>query len=90
MSGLAPKLVYFLCLATACLCAALLLRAYLRTRARLLLWTAVSFVFLACNNLFLVADMVIFPEIYLTPMRQATALAAISVLIYAFVWESDR
>jgi hypothetical protein len=90
MSGLAPKLVYFLCLATACLCAGLLLRAYLRTRARLLLWTAVSFVLLAFNNLFLVADMVIFPEIYLTPMRQVTALGAVSVLIYAFVWESER
>ena len=82
--------VYLLCLVTSCVCAGLLLRAWMRTRARLLLWTAVSFVFLALNNLALVADMVVFPDIYLTPVRQVTALLAVAVLLYGFIWEAEQ
>lgn len=90
MSGFAPTAVYLLCLATSCLCAGLLLRAYWRSRSKLLLWTAVSFVFLALNNLCLVADMVVFPDVYLTPLRQLTAGLAIGVLLYGFIWEAER
>jgi len=90
MSGFAPTGVYLLCLATSNLCAGLLLRAYFKTRSRLLLWTAVSFVFLALNNLCLVADMVVFPDVYLTPLRQATAVLAVAVLLYGFIWEVER
>jgi hypothetical protein len=61
-----------------------------RNRTRLLLWTAVSFVFLAMNNLSLVADMVLFPNAYLLPLRQLTALIAIGVMIYGFVFEVEK
>ncbi len=89
MTPLAPTAVYILCLLTSSLCAGLLLRAYLRTRARLLLWTALSFVCLALNNLLLVADMVLFPEADLWLLRQAPAVAAIAVLLYGFIWEAE-
>ena len=89
MTPLAPAAVYVLCLLTSIVCAGLLLRAYARSRARLLLWTALSFVCLAVNNLFLVGDLVVFPEVDLWPMRQAAAIAAIGVLLYGFIWEAE-
>jgi K+ transporter len=90
MSDWAPAAVYLLCLTTSVVCAGLLSRAYARSRAKLLLWTAVSFGFLALNNLFLVADMVVFPDAYLTPLRQATSGLALAILLYGFVWETEQ
>ena len=90
MTPIAPTAVYVLCLVTSSVCAGLLLRAYLRSRTRLLLWTALAFVCLALNNLALVADMVIFPDVDLWLLRPLAALAAIAVLLYGFVWETER
>jgi len=90
MRAVAPTAVYLLCLLTSTACAGLLLRAYFRERSRLLLWTAVSFVFLALNNLALVADMVIFPSVDLWIWRQLAAAAALGVLLYGFIWEVER
>lgn len=80
-------LVFELCLAASAACAALLGRAYLMTRTRLLLWTAVSFGFFAINNLVLVIDMLVLPATDLWVWRQATAAAGLGVLIFGFVWE---
>ena len=81
-------LVYGLCVATSALCAALLARAYLRSRTRLLLWTATCFVFFAINNLLLVADALLFPDIDLSPWRQAAAGLGLASLLYGFIWEA--
>lgn len=89
MTAFAPKAVYLLCLLTSSVCAGLLLRAYFWDRSRLLLWTAASFVFLALNNLALVADMVIFPGVDLIIWRQVFAILAIGVLLYGFIWEVE-
>jgi hypothetical protein len=86
---IAPAAVYLLCLATSVVCAALLVRSYLRSRTNLLLWTAFCFAFLALNNLLLVADMVVFPNIELRGWRQASAFAAIGVLLYGFIREAE-
>lgn len=90
MTQLWPALVYLLCLATSVLCAGLLLRSWWLGRSRLLLWTAVSFIFFAINNLALVADTLIFTESSLWLFRLAPNLIAICVLLYGFVWEADR
>lgn len=90
MSDWAPAAVYLLCLATSVVCAGLLFRAYGRSGAKLLLWTAIAFSFLSINNLFLVADMLVFPDVYLTPARQLTSGLALAVLLYGFVWESEQ
>jgi hypothetical protein len=72
-------------------CAGLLTRAWLASRSRLLLWTAISFGFLALNNLLLVADLVIFiTQVNLLPYRQITAGLAIVTLLYGFIWEVDE
>lgn len=84
-----PTLVYTLCFVTSGICAALLLRAYVRTKARLLLWSAVAFVCLAVNNFFVLGDMILFPDINLLPYRYAAAFASVCVLIYGFIWEVE-
>ena len=89
MRAFAPTAVYLLCLLTSSGCATLLLRAWSRGRSRLLLWTGVSFVFLALNNLALVADMVIFPSVDLWIWRPLAAAIALGVLLYGFIWEVE-
>lgn len=83
----APALIYGLCLFASVACAALLGRAYARSRTRLLLWTAVSFCFFGLNNLVLVLDMLVLPDVDLWIWRQATAAAGLGVLIFGFIWE---
>ncbi len=89
MAEMGPAIVYGLCLAASVLCAALLYRAWRQSRARLLFWTATAFSFLALNNLFLVADMIVFPGLDLWPLRQAASALAVGVMLYAFVWEGQ-
>jgi heme/copper-type cytochrome/quinol oxidase subunit 4 len=84
-----PAAVFLLCLATSILCLALLVRAYLRSQSRLLFWAAACFVLLAINNGLLFLDMVIVPEGDLRVVRHLTALAAISTLLYGFIWDME-
>lgn len=89
-AALWPTLVYSLCLVTSALCAGLLFRAWRRDRSRLLLWTAAAFGFFALNNLALVLDMVVFVQTPLWPLRAIPNFLAFGVLIWGFVWESER
>jgi hypothetical protein len=66
----------------------LLLRAWWATRSRLLLWTAVSFVFFSLNNLALVADFVIFPHISLWLLRAGAQFIGVGILLFGFIWEA--
>jgi len=66
-----------------------LTRAYLRSRGRLLLWTAICFVFFAVNNLLLVADTLLFPRIDLLPWRQTATALGLASLLYGFIWEAQ-
>ncbi|KAA2234160.1 DUF5985 family protein [Salinarimonas soli] len=81
--------VYLLCFVTSAVCAALLTRSYLASRARLLLWTALCFGLLTLNNLFLFADVVLLPSWDLLAVRHLASLGAIVVLLIGFVWDSD-
>lgn len=81
--------VYALCFVTSTLCSWLLIRSFLRNRTRLLLWSAACFVLLAINNLLVVLDLVFLPTIDLSGLRIATSLAAISTLLFGFVWEIE-
>lgn len=83
-------IVYFLCTLTALACTVLLLRGYLRTRARLLLWAGLCFALLALNNALVFVDMITLPEIDLSFWRTLPALVGIGLLIYGLVWEGQR
>ena len=84
----AATVVYVLCAATSALCAALLVRAYLASRTRLLLWSAVCFGGLMVNNVLLVVDRSIVVGTDLQLLRDVTGLAAIGVLLLGLIWES--
>jgi len=81
--------VYLIAILTSLACTALLLRAYARTRARLLLWTALCFVGLTFSNAFLFIDYIVFPHVDLYALRVGAALIGIVVLLYGFIWELD-
>lgn len=82
--------IYLLCAGTCLGCTALLVRAYRRSRTPLLLWSALGFVGLSVNNLLLFVDIVLLPDdIDLSPLRTLSALAALAVLLYGFIWEVD-
>ncbi|HYE86101.1 MAG TPA: DUF5985 family protein [Vicinamibacterales bacterium] len=81
--------VYLLCMLTSAFCAALLLREFYRTRARLLLWSSLSFVAWAANNASVFADLVVLPAIDLSILRAGLALSAISLLLYGLIWDAS-
>jgi hypothetical protein len=82
--------VYILGTLTTLLCAVLLLRGYARYRQRLLLWSGLCFTGLSVSNALLFVDLVVFPtSISLYLLRLATAAAAMLVLVFGLIWESD-
>ena len=90
MHDLFPAIVYVLCFLTSSACAWLLGRSYLRTRARLLLWSSLCFFFLALNNLVLVVDLVLVPAVDLRIGRLLLALAAVATLLFGFIWDLEE
>lgn len=82
-------IVYILCAVTSAGCAALLLRAYLSTRVRLLMWSAVCFAGLAVNNVFLTLDKTVMAERDLAAWRSGTAMVSMTILLLALIWESE-
>lgn len=67
----------------------LLYRGYRRSGVTLLFWSTLCFVFLSLNNALLYANVALAPELDLRLYRQASALAAVSLLLYGFIWETD-
>lgn len=71
------------------LCAFLLLRAYVRVRKRLLLWSGLCFGGLAVSNLLAFIDLAIVPEINLYQGRLSVAALSLLILLYGLVLDSD-
>ncbi|NNM71741.1 DUF5985 family protein [Enterovirga aerilata] len=89
MSG-AKAAIYILCLLASAGCAALLVRSYRQTGTRLLLWAAGCFILLALNNLLVVLDLLVIHSVDLLAYRRLTSIAAVCVLIFGFIWETDE
>ena len=81
--------VYTLCALTSIVCAVLLLRGYRARRTRLLFFSALCFAGLALNNLLLLLDLYVFPQVDLFLPRTLFAVAAVGVLLYGLIWEAD-
>ena len=84
-----PTTIYALCMLTALICAWLLLRAWHRNGYRLLLWSGLCFAGLTLNNLLVVIDKAVLPDVDLSVWRTLVALVAMSVLLYGLIWESE-
>jgi hypothetical protein len=84
------EITYVLCAATSILCAVLLLRGYLRSRSRLLMWSTLCFIGLAINNILLFVDLVILPEsVDLRIVRSASALLSLLLMVAGLIWEAS-
>ena len=90
MAEFFPTAVYSLCFLTSSACAWLLARSFGRSGARLLLWSCLCFVLLAANNLVLIVDMLVLPGFDLRIWRLLLSLAAVSVLLFGFVWDLEK
>lgn len=80
---------YGLCAFTALLCAVLLFRAYSHGHYRLLLWGALCFSGLTLNNLLVVVDNELLPDINLFTPRLVVALASILIMIYGLIFDTE-
>ena len=77
-----------LSLLTSLACMVLLFRGYAASRVRLLLWSAVCFVFLSANNFLLVVDLAN-PDVDIRSYRLLTALLGVGFLLYGFIQEAE-
>ena len=84
-----PAAVYLLCFLTAAACAVLLARSYRRTGMRMLLWSAVCFGLLAINNFLVILDLLVLPAVDFRLVRNLTALTAVGVLLFGFIWDGE-
>lgn len=81
--------IYILCILTSLACAWLLFASYRRTRYRLLFWSGSCFVVMTLNNLFLLLDKIVFPDINFLPARLISALVAVALLLYGLIYEKE-
>ena len=89
MSEVFTAIVYLVCCLASAACAALLARSYLRSRARLLLWSSLCFAFLAANNLLVIIDLLVWPTVDLRLPRLLLSIAAGAVLLFGFIWDVE-
>jgi hypothetical protein len=81
--------IYTLDAITALLCTFFLLRAYTRSRYRLLLWSGICFAGLTLNNVLLVLDKLALPTVDLSALRTSVALVAMAILLYGMIWDTE-
>lgn len=78
-------LIFSMCFVTALGCAAILARAYLRTRHGLLLWSGLCFTALAGNEALVILDLYILPELELLAVRRAMGLLAAALMLVGLI-----
>ena len=81
--------IYLLCALTSLACAVLLWRGWRQSRARLLFWSALCFVGLFLNNLLLIIDTRMLPDVDLAVVRTLPALVGAGALVYGLVWDAE-
>jgi hypothetical protein len=82
-------LIYLLCAATALVCSAMLWRNYRKNRTQLLFWSCLCFLGLAAESGLLYLDVIAFPRIDLSMPRDLLGCAALSLLVYALIWDAE-
>lgn len=80
---------YILCTLTSIACAVFLLRGYNQSGSRLLFLSGLCFVGLALNNVLLIIDVRVLPDVDLSNIRSLPALAGLLLLIFGLIWEKQ-
>lgn len=79
--------LYVLSILTTLACSVLLLRAWVRVRNSLLLWSGLCFIGLTLDSVLVLGDMILFPSVDLYTWRLASVALSISLLLFGLVWE---
>ena len=82
------QFAYLLCALSSLVCFVLLLRAYLKNRQSLLLWSSLCFFFYLIQNTVLFADLVLVPQIDLLVWRAVLGLCGSALFLFALIWET--
>jgi hypothetical protein len=77
--------IYTLCAVTSILCALLLFRGWLQTRAKLLFWSALCFAGLAGTNFMLVLDELVYTNVDMILPRLWISLGAVLLMLYGLI-----
>lgn len=80
---------YVLCTLVSLMCAALLLRGYMRGRHRLLLWSGLCFSGLTLANALVFVDLVLLPNMDLYLVRETTTACSVLILLFGMIWEGQ-
>jgi hypothetical protein len=68
----------------------LLARNYAKTGTRLLMWSALCFGLLALNNVVVFLDALVIHDVDLALVRLGLSLAAVTVLLFGFIWDLEQ
>jgi hypothetical protein len=79
--------VLILCAFTSIICTILLIRGYMRSRSRLLLWSSPCFIGLATQNIILFIDLMLVPDVDLSFWRSLPAFIGLCILLFGLIWE---
>lgn len=82
------KTIYLLCAATSLLVAMMLMRQYVKSRTRLVLWSVICFAGLAVNSVLVYVDLVMYTGVDLSVYRSAAGAFAMAVMLYGLIWET--
>ncbi len=80
-------IAYILCTLTSIICAVLLLRGYKKSGLRLLFWSGLCFIGLALNNVLVIVDVRVLPEVDLSTIRIIPTIIGLLLLIFGAIWE---
>lgn len=82
--------IVYIAAAIICLgCAILLVRGYMRSKMRLLLWSGIFFFALTADNVIVFLDLVLFPQVNFSFWRNSVTLVGLLILIYGLIHESE-
>lgn len=84
---IAAETVYLLATLMSAACALLLLRGYLRSGTRLLIWSSFCFWGLCLNNALLFTDLIVLPNTDLSVARIVPAVIGVALLCYGLITE---
>ena len=82
------SIVFILSAVTSLACAGLLLRAYIASKTRILMWSALCFAGLSLNNVILVVDLLLVPHTDFSTIRLIIADVSLAVLTLGLAWEA--
>lgn len=82
--------IYVLCAITCFACATLLWRGWRESGVRLLLWSFLCFAMLTINNVLLIVDLAIVPDLDLATWRVVTGLIGPCALVYGLFLDAGN